>query len=101
MYWVFNPGVRFDDSLLQVYAVGTVAGFVTLIAAINWYFHNATNQRQRTISQLEKALDLDLVGGIQSLIHFIVVDVKRKYVAETDRKRFVKDYLAELDKIDR
>ncbi len=101
MYWVFSPGVRFDDALLQVYAIGTVAGFVALIAAINWYFHNATNQRQRTISQLEKALDLDLIGGIQSLIHFIVVDVKRKYVAETDRKRFVKDYMAELDKIDR
>ncbi len=101
MYWVFSPGVRFDDALLQLYALGTVAGFVTLIAAINWYFHNATNQRQRTISQLEKALDLNLIGGIQSLIHFIVVDVKRNYVAERDRKRFVKDYMAELDKIDR
>lgn len=101
MYWIFAPGVRFDDGLLQAYAIGTVAGFVTLIAAINWYFHNATNQRQRTISQLERALDLDLVGGIQSLIHFIVVDVKRNYVADRDKKRFVKDYMAELDKIDR
>jgi len=101
MYWVFSPGVRFDDALLQAYAIGTVAGFITLIAAINWYFHHATNQRQRTISQLEKALDLDLIGGIQNLIRFIVVDVKRNYISETDKKRFVKDYMAELDKIDR
>ena len=101
MYWVFSPGVRFDDALLQVYAIGTVAGFVTLIVAINWYFHHATNQRQRTISQLEKALDLDLIGGIQNLIRFIVVDVKRKYIADSDKKKFVKDYMAELDKIDR
>ncbi len=81
--------------------MGTVAGFVCLVIAINWYFHNATNQRQRTIGQLEKALDLDLVGGIQSLIHFIVVDVKRKYISDSDKKHFVKDYMAELDKIDR
>lgn len=101
MYWVFSPGVRFDDALLQIYALGTVAGFVTLIAAINWYFHHATNQRQRTISQLEKALDLDLIGGIQNLIRFIVVDVKRNYISENDKKRFVRDYMAELDKIDR
>ena len=101
LYWVFSPGVRFDDALLQVYAIGTVAGFVTLIVAINWYFHHATNQRQRTISQLEKALDLDLIGGIQNLIRFIVVDVKRKYIADSDKKKFVKDYMAELDKIDR
>jgi len=101
MYWVFSPGVRFDDALLQIYALGTVAGFITLIAAINWYFHHATNQRQRTISQLEKALDLDLIGGIQNLIRFIVVDVKRNYISETDKKRFVRDYMAELDKIDR
>lgn len=100
MYWIFSPGVRFDDALLQTYAIGAVFGFIALIAAINWYFHHATNQRQRTISQLEKALDLDLIGGIQSLIRFIVVDVKRNYIAENDKKRFVKAYMAELDKID-
>lgn len=101
LYWVFSPGIRFDDAFLQLYAIGTVAGFISLIVAINWYFHYATDQRQRTISQLEKALDLDLVGSIKGLINFIVVDIKRKYIAESDRKLFVKDYMAELDKIDK
>lgn len=101
LYWVFNPSVRFDDALLQFYAIGAVAGFVALVAAINWYFYNASNQRQKTISQLERALDLDLIEGIQVLIRFIVVDVKRKYVAESDRKEFVRDYMAKLDKIDK
>ncbi|CAN5286076.1 hypothetical protein BH23BAC2_BH23BAC2_17240 [soil metagenome] len=101
MFWVFNPVARFDDALLQTYAIGTVAGFVALVVAINWYFHRASNQRQRTISQLERALDLDLIGGLQNLIRFIVVDVKRNYIAETDKKKFVQDYMAQLDKIDK
>lgn len=100
LYWVFNPGVRFDDVYLQVYAIGAVAGFIALVVAINWYFHNASDQRQRTISQLERALDLNLIEGIQVLIKFIVVDIKRKYVAEEDRKSYVKDYMAKLEKID-
>lgn len=100
LYWVFNPAVRFDDVYLQVYAIGAVAGFVSMVVAINWYFHRASDRRQRTISQLERALDLDLIDGIQVLIRFIVVDIKRKYVAESDRKEYVKDYMAKLDKID-
>lgn len=100
-FWLFNPAVRFDDIYLQFYAIGAVIGFVSLVVAINWYFHSASNQRQRTISQLERALDLDLIEGIQGLIRFIVVDIKRNYVGEQDKKRFVKDYMAELDKIDR
>lgn len=101
LYWVFSPGVRFDDIYLQTYAIGAVAGFVALVVTINWFFHNASDQRQRTIGQLEKALDLDLIEGIQVLIRFIVVDIKRKYVAEEDRKEYVKDYMTKLDKIDR
>lgn len=101
LYWVFNPAVRFDDIYLQIYAIGAVAGFVSLVVAINWYFHNASDRRQRTIGQLERALDLDLMEGIQILIRFIVVDIKKKYISEGDRKEYVKDYIAELDKIDR
>lgn len=101
MYWVFSPGVRFDDALLQTYAIGAVIAFIALIAVINWYFHHATNSRQRTIGQLEQALDLDLISGIQNLIRFIVVDVKRNYIAESDKKQFVKAYMAELDKINK
>ena len=101
LYWVFSPGVRFDDVLLQTYAIGAVAGFVALIIAINWFFHNASDQRQKTIGQLERALDLDLIEGIQVLIRFIVVDVKRKYVSEKDKASYVKDYMAKLEKIDK
>lgn len=101
LYWVFTPGIRFDDILLQTYAIGAVAGFVALVVAINWYFHYASNQRQKTIGQLERALDLDLVEGIQVLIRFIVVDIKRKYISESDRKGFVRDYMAKLNKIDK
>lgn len=101
LYWVFNPAVRFDDVYLQVYAIGAVAGFVALVVAINWYFHQASDRRQKTIGQLERALDLDLMEGIQILIRFIVVDIKKKYISEGDRKEYVRDYIAELDKIDR
>lgn len=100
LFWVFNPGIRFDDLLLQTYAIGAVVGFISLVATINWCFHEASNQRQKTISQLEKALDLDLVEGLQVLMRFIVVDIKRKYIAETDKKEYVQDYMSELDKID-
>ncbi|HSI70352.1 MAG TPA: hypothetical protein VK941_08980 [Gillisia sp.] len=100
LYWVFNPGIRFDDILLQAYAFGAVLGFVTLVIAINWFFHRASAKRQRTIGQLERALDLDLMEGIQVLIRFIVVDIKRKYITDDNRKDYVKDYMAKLDKID-
>lgn len=101
LYWVFNPGIRFDDILLQSYAIGAVLGFIALVAAINWYFHKASDQRQKTIGQLERALDLDLIEGIQVLIRFIVVDIKRKYIADGDRKSYVKDYMDQLNKIDK
>ncbi len=101
LYWVFSPGVRFDDVLLQTYAIGAVAGFVALVVAINWYFHNASDQRQKTIGQLERALDLDLVEGLQVLIRFIVVDIKRKYISEEDKRSYVKDYMRKLENIDK
>lgn len=101
LYWVFNPAVRFDDVLLQTYALGAVAGFIALVVAINWFFHKASDQRQKTIGQLERALDLDLIEGIQVLIRFIVVDIKRKYISEVDRKNYVEDYLAKLNKVDK
>lgn len=100
LYWVFNPAIRFDDILLQTYAFGAVFGFIALVVAINWFFHNASDKRQRTIGQLERALDLDLIEGIQVLIRFIVVDIKRKYITDDKRKEYVKDYMAKLDKID-
>jgi len=28
LYWVFRPDIQFDDSLLQVYAIGCCLGFV-------------------------------------------------------------------------
>lgn len=101
LYWIFSPGVRFDDVLLQTYALGAVAGFVALVVAINWFFHKASDQRQKTIGQLERALDLDLIEGIQVLIRFIVVDIKRKYISEQDRKDYVKDYMSKLNKVDK
>ncbi|MCM4160356.1 hypothetical protein FHG64_18740 [Antarcticibacterium flavum] len=100
LYWVFNPAIRFDDILLQTYAIGAVLGFIALVVVINWFFHKASDKRQRTIGQLERALDLDLIEGIQVLIRFIVVDIKRKYITEENRKEYVRDYMAKLDKID-
>jgi hypothetical protein len=100
LYWVFNPAIRFDDLLLQTYAFGAVLGFVALVITINWFFHSVSEKRQRTIGQLERALDLDLMEGIQILIRFIVVDIKRKYITEENRKEYVKDYMSKLDKID-
>src|SRR5690606_14174273 len=36
IYWVFHPEIKFDDVFLQIYAIGFVSGFTTLIIVINY-----------------------------------------------------------------
>lgn len=58
--WIFNANLRFDDVLMQTYAVGTVIGFVLLTIAINTVLNRTKTINESKITLLEKALDLSI-----------------------------------------
>lgn len=58
IYWVFHPDIRFDDVFLQVYAIGFVSAFTTLVIVINYLFQGERDQEVEYQSNLEHYLDL-------------------------------------------
>lgn|SRR5690606_10084214 len=58
IYWVFHPEIRFDDVFLQIYAIGFVSGFTTLIIVINYMFQGERDEELEYQSSLEHYLDL-------------------------------------------
>src|SRR5690606_1914982 len=58
IYWVFHPDIRFDDVFLQVYAIGFVSAFTTLVIVINYLFQGERDQEVAYQSNLEHYLDL-------------------------------------------
>ena len=58
IYWVFHPDIRFDDVFLQIYAIGFVSAFTTLIIVINYLFQGERDQEIEYHSNLEHYLDL-------------------------------------------
>ena len=91
LVWVFSPDLKIDDPLLQAYAIGSVTCFIVVVSTIAHYFNKAYQK-----SKLEKALDLDLNETIRRLIHFIVIDVKRDFIHDTDKKHYTKTYMNAL-----
>lgn len=60
LIWVFQPHLKFDDVLLQVYATGTVLFFIISALAINTYIKRFKSNQERKISFLTQALDLSI-----------------------------------------
>lgn len=58
IYWVFHPDIKFDDVFLQIYAIGFVSGFTTLIIVINYLFQGGREKELEYNSSLEHYLDL-------------------------------------------
>lgn len=58
IYWVFHPDINFDDVFLQIYAIGFVSGFTTLIIVINYLFQGGRDEELEYQSSLEHYLDL-------------------------------------------
>lgn len=46
LYWVFNPNIKFDDSLLQIYAIGVSILFL-LLAYVITNINNMKNKREK------------------------------------------------------
>lgn len=58
IYWVFHPEINFDDVFLQIYAIGFVSGFTTLILVINYLYQEDRQEEIEHYSSLEQYLDL-------------------------------------------
>ena len=58
IYWVFHPNIKFDDVFLQIYAIGFVSGFTTLILVINYLFQGERDKEMEHNSTIEQYLDL-------------------------------------------
>lgn len=61
VYWVFKPSIRFDDYLLQTYAIGTCLIFVGLIYIFNRGKSIKLQQKRENeefINETKKAIDL-------------------------------------------
>jgi len=60
LYWIFDPQLTLDDSLLHVYA-GGVCVFVALASVIiNNFFNRSIQNRATKINVLEEMLDLSM-----------------------------------------
>lgn len=59
-YWIFRPGVFFDDIYLQAYSIGLTIGFTLLIVIINKLFRKAEETKNVKSSFIEEALDLSI-----------------------------------------
>lgn len=60
LIWVFDASLKFDNSLLQLYAIGCVLGFVFLTLTINYIISKATKERNEKMNFLQQALNLSI-----------------------------------------
>jgi hypothetical protein len=58
IYWIFDSSLKWDDSLLHIYAFGSALLFCITILIISHIFKVALKERESKISFLEEMLDL-------------------------------------------
>jgi len=60
MYWVFMPNIKFDDELLQVYAIGCCIAFAAIVITLNVIYSRMVKTRKAKESFLEECLDFSI-----------------------------------------
>ncbi len=79
VYWIFNPDLKIDDTLLHIYALGFCI-FVFIFVAFLLFLLRFTRKKSNK-----------LLFNIRKMSSFIIFDVREKYVDKSKRKAFAKD----------
>ncbi len=83
--WAFSPESDLPMYLYVIFfIILSIVGYLISYYIIKYFYY---------ITQT------DLKLSIQSLLHFIVSDVKQRYISEQDHSSYVKDYINEIDKL--